>query len=91
MRVHVLVSGLVQGVGFRQYVKYKSRKLNVNGWVRNLPTGEVEAVFDGDRKNIEKIIRVCQRGPLIAKVDNVIVNWNYPNDIDIIDFKVIKQ
>jgi acylphosphatase len=51
--VHLRVSGLVQGVNFRSYTRSKAQELGVNGWVRNLPGGGVEAVLEGDRKRWE--------------------------------------
>ena len=71
MTVHVIISGNVQGVGFRQYIKYQAKKLNIKGWVKNLPDGRVEAVLTGDTKSIEEMLEYCRKGPFLARVKNV--------------------
>ncbi len=68
MTVHVYISGFVQGIGFRQFVKSKANSLNVKGWVKNLPDGRVEAVFAGDRSNIGKMVELCRKGSFLAEV-----------------------
>lgn len=88
--VHVYISGNVQGIGFRQFVKYKAKKLNLRGWIKNLPDGRVETVFAGDLSNIEKMVELCRKGPFLAEVKKVDVDWNYKSSTDIIDFEVIK-
>jgi len=74
-RVHVLVRGYVQGVFFRYETSKVARSFNLNGWVRNLPDGRVEAVFEGEKENVEEIIKFCRRGPAGAHVDDVEVKW----------------
>lgn len=74
-QAHVYVSGFVQGVGFRAYVRSKARKLNVVGWVRNLSDDRVEGVFQGSDEDIKKLIAVCRRGPFFAQVADVVVDW----------------
>jgi acylphosphatase len=74
-RVHLYVSGLVQGVFFRQNTKQKAQSLGVFGWVRNLPDGRVEAVFEGEEPQIKEIVEFCNKGPSTAKVENVEVAW----------------
>jgi acylphosphatase len=75
VRAHVFVSGLVQGVFFRMHTKRMADSLNVTGWVRNLPDGRVEAVFEGRRKEVEKMVEWCKRGPSGAVVKDVNVTW----------------
>jgi len=88
VRVHILVSGLVQGVFFRAYIKEKAQELELTGWVRNLPTGQVEAVFEGDKENIEKIIEWTKEGPPTARVDDVKVNWeNYRGEFNVFQIR----
>jgi len=67
-RAHVVVTGKVQGVFYRAETAAKARRLNITGWVRNLPDGRVEAVFEGDETNVQKIIDFCRRGPPDAYV-----------------------
>jgi len=68
MRAHVVVAGKVQGVFFRAEAASKAKRLNVTGWIRNLPDGRVEAVFEGEEANVEKMIDFCRRGPPNAYV-----------------------
>ena len=70
-RAHVIVAGRVQGVFFRVETKRQAEKYNVNGWVRNMPDGNVEAVFEGEEDNVKQLIKFCQHGPLVAEVTNV--------------------
>lgn len=79
-QAHVYVSGFVQGVGFRAYVRSKARKIGVFGWVRNLSDGRVEAFFQGDEKNVKKLIAICRRGPFFAQVTDVVVDWEEANE-----------
>ena len=88
--VHVFISGFVQGIGFRQFIKHNARKLSLNGWVRNIPDGKVEAVFDGDRLNLQKMVDLCKKGPFLAEVENIEVEWNSKVKLDTIGFEVIK-
>lgn len=69
--IHILISGDVQGVGFRQFVKYQANKLNVKGWVKNLDDGKVEGMFIGERNNLETLVEICRKGPFLAKVTDV--------------------
>lgn len=80
-RAHVFVSGRVQGVFFRTETQDEALKHGVTGWVRNIPDGRVEAVFEGEKENVEKLIEFCRRGPPGARVTNVEVTWeNYKGD-----------
>jgi acylphosphatase len=74
-RGHVVVHGFVQGVWFRQSTKDEAMRLGVSGWVRNLPNGDVEAVFEGEKKKVEEIVAWCHRGPAGAQVTSVNVTW----------------
>lgn len=71
VRVHFRVSGRVQGVYFRYAVQEEAWKHRVNGWVRNLPDGRVEGVFEGDEPDVEEVLAFCRSGPQYAKVDHV--------------------
>jgi acylphosphatase len=70
-RVHVFVSGKVQGVFFRSGTKNKAEELGLAGWVRNLSDGRVEAVFEGEEGKVEKMIEWCRKGPEYARVATV--------------------
>jgi acylphosphatase len=71
VRRRVVVSGRVQGVGFRAAVSRHARTRGVAGWVRNLPSGQVEAVFEGDEAAVERLIRFCGDGPRGAVVEGL--------------------
>ena len=78
VRAHVYVSGLVQGVFFRWHTREEALRLGVKGWVRNLPDGRVEAVFEGEKEAVEQMLEFCRRGPPGAEVENVEVRWEKP-------------
>jgi len=73
-RVHLLVSGKVQGVFFRQALKVVAKKNNVLGWVRNLKDGRVEAILEGDTKSVNSVIEWTRIGPANSRVDDIEVN-----------------
>jgi acylphosphatase len=70
-RVHVFVSGSVQGVFFRYEARERARSRGVSGWVRNLPDGRVEAVFEGPEDAVEAMVAWCREGPRGAEVTDV--------------------
>jgi len=77
-RAHVFVSGRVQGVWFRASTRDKAEELSLNGWVRNLPDGRVEAVFEGDDRAVEEMVEWCRYGPPMARVDRVDIEYEKP-------------
>lgn len=82
-RAHVVVSGLVQGVSFRYYIRLKALENKVAGWVRNLPDGRIEAVFEGNKEDVEKMIEFCKSGPSNAYVGDLNVRWeNFKGETD---------
>lgn len=70
-RRHVWVEGYVQGVGFRYSCAMAAGERGVAGWVRNLPDGRVEAVFEGPATEVEAMVRWCRSGPRLAEVSRV--------------------
>jgi acylphosphatase len=70
-QVHVVISGRVQGVWFRAGTKEKADELGLTGWVKNMSTGDVEAVFEGDEPAVREMLVWCRRGPPLAKVTAV--------------------
>jgi acylphosphatase len=70
-RAHVWISGEVQGVFFRHETRHRARAEGLAGWVRNLPDGRVEAVFEGPDESVERMVRWCHRGPSGAEVGEV--------------------
>lgn len=74
-RAHVFITGRVQGVFFRLETKRNADKHDVTGWVRNLQDGRVEAIFEGEKDAVEKLITFCKHGPLGAKVTDFELIW----------------
>jgi len=70
-RIHVFVSGVVQGVFFRTTTRRVAKILGIKGWVKNLPDGRVEVVAEGENENIDKLIEFLKQGPSTARVDNL--------------------
>lgn len=70
-RVHVWISGKVQGVFFRASVHSEATRRGLAGWVKNLPDGRVEAAFEGDFKQVETMLDWCQSGNHLSRVDHV--------------------
>jgi acylphosphatase len=77
-RAQVVISGRVQGVGFRYALRSRASSLGVSGWVRNRLDGNVEAAFEGPREHVELLLRWCRQGPSVAYVDEVEVAWQEP-------------
>jgi acylphosphatase len=78
IRAHVRIVGRVQGVGFRYATSEQARRLGLAGWVRNLDSGAVEAVFEGPREAVEAMVRWCTDGPPGAHVRDVQIAWDEP-------------
>ncbi len=73
--LHVYISGLVQGVGFRYAVYRHAGSLGLRGWVRNTPDGRVEAQVEGEREVLERMLEWCRQGPVLSRVDKVDSAW----------------
>jgi acylphosphatase len=89
MRVHVFVTGRVQGVGFRNHAKRRADQLGLRGWVRNLPDGGVEILAQGREASVDEFVAWCHHGPVLSQVLSVRVE-NEEATCDFWDFKVIK-
>lgn len=74
-RLHAIVNGRVQGVGYRKFVWKNVRDTGVVGYVRNLPDRTVEVVAEGEERDLEEVVRLLRRGPLLARVDDVAVEY----------------
>lgn len=70
-RAHVYVSGKVQGVYFRATTRDEAQKRDIDGWVRNLPDGRVEAVFEGPPETVAEMVEFCREGSSAARVEAV--------------------
>lgn len=67
----VRISGRVQGVGFRDWTQRRAKDLGLSGWVSNLASGDVEALFSGPAGAVDAMLAACRRGPQLARVDDV--------------------
>lgn len=74
-QAHLLISGFVQGVGFRAFVRNNAEKLGLTGWVRNLADKRIEIIAQGDDKMLQEFIKICSRGPFLSEVKSVAVEW----------------
>ena len=87
VRAHVYVSGRVQGVFFRDETQGVAVGQGVTGWVRNLPDGRVEAVFEGEKNRVERLVEFCRLGPRGARITRVEVSLeNYTGEFQ--DFQI---
>lgn len=76
--VHLIVSGRVQGVGYRASARREAERRALTGWVRNLPDGRVEAWFEGERAALDGMLAWCAHGPTLARVADVASSWQVP-------------
>ena len=77
-KIHVFVSGRVQGVFFRYFTKENAQRLALSGWVRNTRDGKVELVAEGESDDLEKLIDKLKEGPQMAMVKDLDVKWEDP-------------
>ena len=75
VRAHVCIDGRVQGVCFRMDTRRAALERNLTGWVKNLPDGRVEAAFEGDNSDVKSMLKWCDTGPPLARVNRVVVEW----------------
>jgi len=75
VRAHVIVTGRVQGVAFRADARWAAERSGVTGWVRNRSDGSVEAVVEGGRGAVERMLAWFRRGSALARVDDVALTW----------------
>lgn len=87
LRLHAVISGRVQGVGFRGFTATTAQRIGVTGWVRNRINGTVEAVAEGDQASLDTFLRQVSAGPGPSYVDNVEIKW-LPATGEFSNFKV---
>lgn len=75
LRLHVLIDGQVQGVGFRYFVLEKAEKLKVKGWVRNTASGQVEVTAEGTQESLNQLLELLRQGPRMAYITEVQQAW----------------
>jgi len=79
MKKHIVITGKVQGVGFRYWLYKAAKQRNIDGWVRNKISGEVEALLIGNEMEIDNLIKLCKKGPPSSKVAKIEVQ-NYQKE-----------
>jgi acylphosphatase len=75
VRARVIITGRVQGVAFRADTRWTAQQIGVSGWVRNRRDGSVEAVVEGEKERVEKMLDWCRHGPALARVDAMKLVW----------------
>ena len=86
-RAHLFISGRVQGIFYRATCLDEARSRSLEGWVRNLPDGRVEALLQGPKDRVESMIKWCYRGPSEARVSDIDVTYEDTGD-DLGDFEI---
>ncbi len=83
VRKHLIITGRVQGVGFRAFLRKQASNNQINGWVRNKTDGSVEVVLEGEKESVEDIISKAKKGPGWARVDNVeVITETYKGELN---------
>lgn len=87
-RIHIFISGRVQGVFFRYFTKKRAKKLNIYGFVKNLVDGRVEILAEGNEKDIEDFLEWCKKGPTLANVKNIeLINEQFKNEFNVFEIR----
>lgn len=87
--IHLLISGKVQGVFFRESSRKLAEKLNIKGWIKNTPDGKVEALITGEEKDLNDFVNWCRKGPEKAEVADVKISKE--RSIHFEEFEVIRR
>jgi len=90
MKKHIVITGKVQGIGFRHWLYKAAIQRNIDGWVRNKISGEVEALIIGNDENVNDLIKLCEKGPIFSKVTKVKVQ-NYQKEYSKKSFDIINN
>lgn len=88
MQARIYISGVVQNVGFRWFVKSNAKSRGLTGWVKNTEDGRVEALAQGEKPMIERLIKLCKKGPFLAEIKSVEVEWEEETE-HFVDFKTV--
>ena len=89
VRYRVFVKGRVQGVGYRFFTVNLASKLGVNGWVRNLPSGDVEAVLEGEKEDVQRMLNAMRKGPAFSYVSELLFNEEPVREGEFNSFSII--
>ena len=74
-RVHIFIKGKVEGVFYRSWTKSTAETLKLNGWVKNLEDGRVEAMFEGEKENVDEMVQKCKDGSRASEVTHMDIIW----------------
>ena len=89
VRAHVIVTGRVQGVAFRADARWAAERAGVTGWVRNRADGSVEAVVEGARAAVERMVSWFRKGSALARVDEMTLTWE-PHTGEFKEFRIVR-
>tara|TARA_B100001964_G_C13685616_1_gene359502 strand:+ start:96 stop:374 length:279 start_codon:yes stop_codon:yes gene_type:complete len=89
-KIHIVITGKVQGVGFRYWLYQIANEKNVHGWVKNKNTNEVEAILIGDADCVDSIIKLCEKGPSFSNVTNIKIQ-NYQQEYHKKSFDILNS
>ncbi len=84
-RLHAIITGRVQGVGFRFFVIRNAKQLGLAGWVRNRTDGAVEIIAEGDKQDLQRLVSKLKIGPPTAWIEDISMQWRAPED-NFVDF-----
>ena len=87
LRATIRVSGMVEGVGYRAFVERAASSMGLKGYCMNLPDGRVEVVVEGEREQVERLVKQLWEGPRMARVSNVQIEWGTAR-LDSLDFLI---
>ena len=90
IKKHIIIKGKVQGVGFRYWLYKAAVQRNINGWVRNKISGEVEALLIGNDDEINNLIKLCKKGPTSSEVTKITVQ-NYHKEYSKKSFNIVNN
>ena len=89
VRAHVIITGRVQGVGFRYDTQWAAQRIGVHGWVRNRRDGSVEGVFEGEKERVDHMLDWCRQGSALGRVAQVSLEWE-PFSDDYTAFNLVR-
>lgn len=89
MVAHVIISGFVQGIGFRAFIRKHAIELGLKGWATNTQDGKVEALLVGPKEKVEEMIKLCNKGPFLADVKNVEVKFDDRDKEEYQSFEIV--
>jgi acylphosphatase len=88
IQANIIITGMVQGVVFRWFIKERADDLGVTGWVKNQPDGSVKILALGERNKIKELITAAEQGPRFAQIADIKVDWQKPKN-KFTDFEIV--